>query len=98
MVVLRLHTVRAQQSRACGQPIVVRREKTRVAEGAKILARKKREAAKGADSADRLRAIRRADRLRGVLDNRNARAARRLHERIERRVGKECRSQVTPCQ
>src|SRR5439155_19122549 len=80
VVVLRIHSVRAQQARAPREAIVVGRDEAGVAEGAEILAREKGEAAERADAAGRTRSVRRADRLRGILDDWDAGALRRLHD------------------
>ena len=57
-----------------------------VAERAQVLAREKRKTAEGADAADRSRVIRRADRLRRVFDDGNARATGGIEDRIEIRA------------
>jgi hypothetical protein len=51
--------------------VVARRDEAGVAEGAEVLARKKGEAAERADAAGGAAAVRRANRLRGILDNRH---------------------------
>src|SRR5206468_4039668 len=72
MVVLGLHAVRPQQPRLRGELIVVRRQESGIAEGAKVLAGEEGKAAERADAADGTRSIRRANRLRGIFYNRNS--------------------------
>ena len=70
----------AAAGRALASAGVVGREQPGVAEGAEVLARKEREAAERADAADRPRLVGRADRLRGVFDDRDAGARRPRRE------------------
>ena len=82
VVVLRLHPVRPKQPRPRRQGVVIAGQQPRVTERAEVLAREEREAAAQA-AADGTRLVRGADRLRRVLDHRNRRAARGVHDRIE---------------
>ena len=83
MIVLRLHSVRAQETRARGQALVIGRDQTGVAKCAEILAREKREAAVRPDAADRAGLIGRAYSLRGIFDDRNTAARRGIGDWIE---------------
>ena len=82
MNVPRLHAVRAHQTRALREVVVVGRHQAGIAERAEILAREKREAAERADAAGRAPLVGRADRLRRVFDHWNAALRRDVHHGV----------------
>ena len=86
VVILRLHSVRPEQTCPLRQAGIVGRQQARIAEGAQILAREEREAAEGSKSADGTRLVRGADGLGGILDDRHARPRRFVQNRVELRA------------
>ena len=83
VVVLRLHAVHAQHAKLCGKRVIVRHAHARIAEGAEILGREERQAADVANAAGSApRRVFRADRLGGILDERQIVPACKRHQRI----------------